>query len=352
MRISLKTALAATAGVLALIPLAQTFAQDSGAGLLADLKQHSAAAHTAAGKDWTWMANMMCQNAEFGGDVIGHFWAGQRMGDADQDFEPVQVFDGVYYVGLREIGAYAIKTSAGVILIDSLLPGQAEPYLVPHLKKVGIDPSQVKYVIVTHGHADHMGGAAYFQDKYKAKVAMTAPDWDMIEKAPAKEPGGQPKRDQVVKDGDKITLGDRTLTILFTPGHTPGSLSVLMDVKDKGAPHKAILFGGAGWGLALMPMPMRPIYANSLNHLQETATANHVDVELDGHGFLTGSILKIAQLRDRKAGAPNPLVIGEDGYKHYIDVFKECHAASTDRYQMLAAKYGPDPRKWQPQIVD
>ena len=331
---------------------APALAQDSASPLLGDLKQHVAAAHQAAGKDFGWAADMLCLNAEYGGDVIGEFYAGKRMSDIDGDFEPVQVFDGVYYVGLREIGVYAIKTSAGVVLIDSLLPGQAETLLIPHLKKVGIDPAQVKFVIVTHGHVDHMGGASYFQDHYKAKVAMTGQDWDFIEKAPAAEPGAQPKRDQVVKDGDKITVGDRTFTILFTPGHTPGSLSVLMDVKDHGVAHKALLFGGAGWGLAAMPMPMRPIYANSLNHLETEAAANHVDVALEGHPFLSNSLLRIAQLRNRKEGAPNPLVIGEDGYKRYISVFKECHAASTDRYQMLAAKYGTDPKKWPGQFVE
>jgi metallo-beta-lactamase class B len=326
-------------------------AQDTPAGLLADLKQHVAAAHQSAGKEFGWAADMLCLNASYGGDVIGEFYAGRRMSDVDGDFEPVQVFDGVYYVGLREIGAYAIKTSAGVVLIDSLLPGQTETLLIPHLKKVGITPDQVKYVIVTHAHPDHMGGARYFQDRYKAKVALTAPDWDMIAKLPA---GGEPapRRDQVVADGDRITVGDRTFTILFTPGHTPGSLSVLMPVKDHGVAHTALLFGGAGWGLAAMPMAARPVYANSLARLEQAAQANHVDVALEGHPFLSNSLLRMAQLRDRKAGAPNPLVIGEDGYRRYIAVFKECHAASTDRYRLLAGKYGADPKAWPGQFVE
>jgi metallo-beta-lactamase class B len=343
--------LMAGAALLSLVGLAPALAQD-GAATLADLKQHVAAAHQAAGKDFGWAADMLCLNAVYGGDVIGEFYAGKRMSDPDEDFEPVQVFDGVYYVGLREIGAYAIKTSAGVVLIDTLLPGQTESLLIPHLKKVGIDPSQIKYVIVTHGHADHFGGAKYIQDHFKAaKIALTAPDWDLLAKLPQTGDDAPPRRDQVVADGDKITVGDRTFTIVFIPGHTPGAVSVLMAVKDHGVPHMAMVLGGAGWGLAAMPMPMRPVYAKSLEHMQAVAEANHVDVALENHPFLSNSLLRMAQLRGRKEGAPNPLVIGEDGYRRYITVFKECHAASTDRYKMLADKYGADPKAWPAQFA-
>ena len=125
-----------------------------------------------------------------------------------------------------------------------------------------------------------------------------------------------------------------------------------MAVKDNGVPHTALLFGGAGWGLAAMPTPMRPLYTNSLSHLETVAQANHVDVALEGHPFLSNSLLRMSQIRQRKTGAPNPLVIGEDGYKRYISVFKECHAASNDRYRMLVDKYGADSKKWPAQFVD
>ncbi|MGC4028326.1 MAG: MBL fold metallo-hydrolase [Steroidobacteraceae bacterium] len=316
---------------------------DSEAALAASMAQHLEQARVAAGRDFVGAANMFCLNARYGGDVIGDFWAGRRMTDADADFEPIEVFDGVFYVGLREIGAYAIKTSAGVILIDALPTGQVRRFLVPHLKKVGIDPRDVKYVVVTHGHADHYGGAAYFQGN-GATVFMTAPDWDLLDKQAGES--SPPRRDVAVKDGDVIRLGDTALRVVFTPGHTPGALSLLMSVKDHGAPHTAMLFGGAGWGLAAMPMPMRPIYSASLEHMEEVARANKVDVLMEGHPFLSNTLLRMAQVRERAAGAPHPLVIGEEGYLRWLDVVKECHAASTDRYRALTAAYGDDARKW------
>ncbi|HEY4030077.1 MAG TPA: MBL fold metallo-hydrolase [Caulobacteraceae bacterium] len=339
----------AAAALMAFAPRAQ--AQETPAGLMTDLEAHVAAAHSAAGKDFAWQADMMCLNAQYGGDLVGQFWAGSRMSANDQDFEPTEIFDGVYYVGLRDIGAYAIKTSKGVVLIDGLLPGQTDRYLIPHLKKVGITPDQITYVIATHSHEDHFGGAKTLQDRYKARVVMTGPDWDVVDKLPQTGAGAPPRRDVVAADGDRITVGDRTFTILLTPGHTVGALSVMFAVTDHGQPHMALLFGGAGWGLKSMPMAMRPIYAKSLDHLGEAAAANHVDVALEGHPFLGATLARIADERVRKAGTPNPLVIGEDGYRRYLTVFKECHAASTDRYRLLTIKYGPDSKAWKTGFV-
>jgi hypothetical protein len=99
--------------------------------------------------------------------------------------EPVKIFDNLYFFGLNTIGAWAIPTSQGIILIDALNnPKEAETIIEPSLKKVGLNPADVKTIIVGHGHFDHFGGAPYFQEHYNAPVMMTAADWDLIARPP------------------------------------------------------------------------------------------------------------------------------------------------------------------------
>ena len=288
-----------------------------------------ARAKAAAGTEWTWMYNMLCSQ----GDVIQTFWGGAFMSVADQDFEPVKAFDNFYFVGLRQAGVWAVKTSAGIILIDSHFAGQTESRLVPSLRKAGLDPAQVKYVIVTHAHPDHMGGARYFQEKYKAKVIMSAQDWDFADTQRPKD--GKPDtvavRDMVKGDGDTLTLGDTTIRFIFTPGHTPGSLSVVVPVKENGVMHTAAIWGGQDWRDTGWPKVQRDQYMASMTHFREVMKSVKPDVQFETHPFLSALISKLAEMRGRKPGSPNPMIIGNDGFEHYMDVWQNCSGALNAR---------------------
>jgi metallo-beta-lactamase class B len=87
------------------------------------------------------------------------------------------------------------------------------------LKKLGFDPANIKYAIVSHAHIDHIGGAKCLQDTYGTRIVMSAADWDLTEKSPRLPAEIKPRRDVVVADGDKLTLGDTTLPIHLTPSH-------------------------------------------------------------------------------------------------------------------------------------
>src|ERR1700722_10477 len=166
--------------------------------------------------------------------------------------EPAKVFDNLYWVGSKVHSSWAIKTSAGIILIDTLFNYAAEPEIVEGLKKLGLDPATIKYVIVTHGHGDHDEGAKLLQDKFGTHVIMGAPDWDSIIKA-NNMPGGVPKRDMIATDGQKLTLGDETVTIILTPGHTPGTLSMIFPVKDNGKTLMVAYSGGTAFNFPRDP---------------------------------------------------------------------------------------------------
>src|SRR5438309_4391266 len=78
------------------------------------------------------------------------------------DAPPTKVFDQLYYLGMNSVASWAIVTSAGIIQIDSLdNPEEAERTIIGGYKKLGLDPTQMKYLILTHGHNDHFGGAKY-----------------------------------------------------------------------------------------------------------------------------------------------------------------------------------------------
>src|SRR5436190_18687656 len=129
------------------------------------------------------------------------------------DLEPEKLFDNVYAVGNSETAVYALTSSEGIVLLDAGFENKAESVLVPQLQKMGLDPAKVKYILLGHGHADHFGGAKYFQDKYGTKIATTAADWDLIN-APARggAAGAKPSKDVVLAEGQPFKFGDLTIT--------------------------------------------------------------------------------------------------------------------------------------------
>ena len=157
--------------------------------------------------------------------------------------EPVKVFDNLYFLGQTEYSVWAVKTSEGIILIDAIFDYSVDDEVVGGLKELGLDPATIKYVVISHGHSDHSGGAKYLQDRFNAHVILTAADWDLLDKSN----GTKPRRDMVATDGQKLTLGDTTLTLYITPGHTMGTLSTLIPVTDNGAPHVAASWGGTAF---------------------------------------------------------------------------------------------------------
>src|SRR5690242_14572317 len=160
--------------------------------------------------------------------------------------EPARMFDNLYWVGTKIHSAWALQTSGGITLIDTLYNYAVEPEIIDGLRKLGLDPATIKYVIITHAHGDHDEGAKLLQDRYGTHVVMGAPDWDLIEKNPGM-PGGVPKRDIVGTDGQKITLGDTTVTLVATPGHTLGTLSMIFTVKDHSRPVTVAYSGGTAF---------------------------------------------------------------------------------------------------------
>ncbi|MGL5050005.1 MAG: metallo-beta-lactamase, partial [Fusobacteriaceae bacterium] len=143
---------------------------------------------------------------------------------------PTKVFDNLYCIGSKSVVAWALKTEDGIILIDSMWDDKDAQTIISGMEKLGLDPKEIKYIIVTHGHGDHYGGANYIRNKYNSKVIMTSVDaklMNTLNVGPNSPRSPKTPVDILVKDGDKITLGNTSVQIIETPGHTPGGLSVI-----------------------------------------------------------------------------------------------------------------------------
>jgi len=248
--------------------------------------------------------------------------------------EPAKVFDNVYLVGQTEYSAWAVTTSAGIILMDAIFDYSVEDEVVNGLKALGLDPNQIKYVVISHAHGDHVGGAGFLQ-KRGARIVMSAADWDLMERTQVNYL--KPTRDIVATDGQKLTLGDTTVTLYITPGHTLGTISSLIPVKDGGRPHVAAYWGGTAFnwvrGPAQYITPDRPAsfwftqYAASARRFRDVAARANADVLLSNHTNFDGSKTKIPALRARAPGAPHPYVVGKDAVRRYLTVADECARA-------------------------
>jgi len=247
--------------------------------------------------------------------------------------EPVQLFDNLYAVGNSETIVHAITTSEGIILIDSGYPGRVETEVVPGLIEAGLDPADVRYVLLGHGHGDHYGGASYFQDRYGARVGTMAVDWDLMEEAAAAADNDNPvpTRDLVIQEGVPITLGNTSVTPIPIPGHTQGSLAYIFPVTDGGTPHVAGLFGGTILGVGRITTPGLQQYIGSIAHYLEIAQEMSVDVEVQNHAIFDDTPGRLARLAARNAGESHPFVMGTDRYVRFWNVISECIQAEIVR---------------------
>jgi metallo-beta-lactamase class B len=241
----------------------------------------------------------------------------------------VKVFDNFYFVGMTEFSAWAVTTSAGIIVIDPLFDYSVEDEVVEGLRKLGLDPADIEYVLISHGHLDHAGGAKLLQERFGARVLLTAADWDLLDRD---NPAWKPRRDIEITDGQKLTLGDTTLTLHFTPGHTNGTVSTLIPLRDGAASHVAALWGGTLFNFG--PDAARfAAYAESAARFRELATAAGADVLLSNHTDYDGSKQKLPALATRAAGARHPYVVGNESVRRYLTVANECAQAALASVQ-------------------
>lgn len=252
--------------------------------------------------------------------------------------EPAKVFDNLYFVGGKIHSAWALKTNDGIILLDTIYTYNSEELILGGMKKLGLDPKDIKYLLVTHAHQDHIGGAELIQKRYGTRVAMSEPDWTLVERVPKRFRTMAPRRDIVATDGMKITLGESTVTIWFTPGHTDGTTSFTFQVLDRGKPLNVVYSGGTAlvyewdqpdWSIANLQK-----YIDSQRHLAAEARRTGATVLLSNHSEFDEAEKKNRMLTSRGDG-PNPYEIGTDWVQRYFQVTENCARATQLKLEHL-----------------
>lgn len=254
-----------------------------------------------------------------------------------RSIEPIKLFDNLYFVGTTTVGAFIVDSGDGLVMLDTGNGDADIVMMVADMKKLGLDPSGIKLIFISHEHFDHYGGVQYLKRNVcpDAKVAMSLAGWNLLQTVPSEWAyiGTRPQSiDIYLLDGMKIKIGSVIFQIIATPGHSPGCLSFIFPVTDNGETHMAGIMGGS----AVWPTQVETrLYKSSIEYFKAFAQAAKCDVGLAFHSQESD----FAQLRIRKPGEPNPLVIGEEKFdKVFLQKYR-------DRYQKMLESGDINPYK-------
>ena len=249
---------------------------------------------------------------------------------------PYKVFDNLYWLGTRQHSSWALKTSAGLIIIDTNFAWATQPEILDGLAKLKLNVKDIKYIILSHAHGDHDQGVATLQKLSSAKVVMGGPDWDATLKRAPDVAGGVPTRGSgdisVGPEGTKVTLGDTTVDIIFTPGHTPGTLSYVCSVKDKGKTVRVAYSAGTLTGAFGNDGKRWDEYIDSQKRMAQAAAAAGASVILSNHSEYDNAYTKARLVAvKREVGEENPFISSTQSVQDYFTVMEECATAAKLR---------------------
>ena len=241
---------------------------------------------------------------------------------------PFKVFDNLYYVGVKKISAWLLESDQGLILFDSLY-GDLTGLAIESIRELGFDPDDIRYVIVSHAHRDHIGGARRLQEEFGSVVMMTEADWSIAAEPAIPEDYPKPIRHLSASDGSTLNLGRTRLRFFQTPGETPGVLSTRFTVYDNGYPHEAFLFGGADLNFA--GIQQTELYINSVERLMQL---EGIEVNIPNHPEFGEVFERYEILREREDGDFHPFVDPES-WDAWLEILMLNAKAKLERERLV-----------------
>lgn len=253
--------------------------------------------------------------------------------------EPTAVLDNLYYIGSAWVSAWALSTTEGIILIDALNnDDEARALIDGGMKKIGLDPGEIKYVIITHAHGDHYGGVNYLKRKYDPSIIASNTDWMQLEgqlEYNSKYWGAAPEfnaeKDLKASDGDVISLGDESLEIHVTAGHTLGTISPVFSARYNNEAHKILLWGGTAFNFG-KDIERLQSYIDATTRMVDLAKQQKIDVMISNHPGYDDTLSKMDKLKHN--ATENPFIIGNDAVVRSLLIMNNCARAQRDRFIM------------------
>lgn len=227
---------------------------------------------------------------------------------------PVHIIGGIYYVGSTAVSSFVISTDAGLILVDAGTPMMFD-VIKRNVEALGFSLTDIKYIVSSHAHWDHVGGIAEMKKRTGAKVVALGLDAESI--ATGKDISavsflglhwkGTPV-DYLIKDQESFSLGGVTLQAHETPGHTKGCTTWTTTINHKGKPHKVLFLGGTSVnaGVKLLNNPLYPGIVEDYKKTFSVLRQMSPDVFLAQHPFFFDLPGKVEALM--KNPATNPFI--------------------------------------------
>lgn len=231
------------------------------------------------------------------------------------------IFDDLLIVAQKETNCFVLKSDEGLIVIDAIWPcEEAFNAIVFAIEDVGWNPADIKKLVLTHGHLDHTGCGKWIVEHYGAKAYLSKADDDFWKNNPLRTDIVKDfDIDVYIQDGDVISLGNRSIYVFETPGHTPGGLSYIFNVTENDQEYKAALWGGSA-----PPMDIQGIvnYMKSLDYFIEQTEKYNVEVVFSNHTAFDNGIERIRYSQKRMRYMPNIYVIGQNNVRKYFRIFR------------------------------
>lgn len=227
---------------------------------------------------------------------------------------PHKIIGNLYYVGTESLGSFLVSTPDGLILINSDYERNV-PTIRDSVEKLGFKFTDVKILLGSHAHADHMEGDALVKQLTGAQVMAMAEDVPALQKM---MPGNKPHPiDRILHDGDEVTLGGSTLVAHLTPGHTRGCTTWTMKVKEGSGTYNVVIIGSLGVnpGFKLVNNLQTPHIAEEYMQSYKVLRSLPCDVPLGSHPAMYNLAAKYPKI----GNGSNPF-IDPDGYKEELDV--------------------------------
>jgi metallo-beta-lactamase class B len=257
--------------------------------------------------------------------------------DQDTAFPPHKIIGNLYYVGTRSLGTFLIVTPQGDILINSDYE-RTVPVIKSSVEKLGFKFTDIKILLGSHAHGDHMEGDALAQELSGAQAMAMAEDIPALQTM--RTPSGKARPNyKVIHDGDKVTLGGTTLVAHLTPGHTRGCTTWTTTIEEGGKPYDVVIIGSVGvnQGTKLVNNPQVPQIAEEYQRSFRILRGLKCDVPLGSHPAMYNLAEKYPKLGKgpNPFGSSNPFV-DPQGYKTELDIQETAFNAVLEEQKKAA----------------